>query len=293
MIQIQNVSKNFYNLRPLDNISFTIPRGELIGILGPTGAGKTTLLNIIAGLLKPDKGQIIPLNGQWPTIGFKTDQQLFPNQLTIGEYLNSVAELCDIPKIHQQAVIDQTLAQVSLSQLASKKIGACSKAVRQRLGIAQILIGNPSLLLLDEPSNGLDPAAQADIHHHIRAMHALGKTILISSSQMEEVTQLCSYLIIMNRGQIYYQNNMVNALTLSPSSLIETDRPITNPILLAELHAFHPNIQVDGHKVHLHSDAMKLRRDVLAMVLRAGYDVLHVTQNHATLAQMYAEVVRS
>lgn len=292
MIQIQNVTKNFYNLRALDNVSFTIPHGEVIGVLGPNGAGKTTLFKVIAGLLKPDKGSLRPLTSEWPTIGFKTDLLLFPNHLTLQEYLATVADLCNIPKQQKSQVVSQALARLGLLTVATKKIGACSKGIRQRLGLAQILIGNPSLLLLDEPSNGLDPTGQEEMYQHIQAMHALGKTILVSSHQLHEITRLCTYLVIMNRGQIYYQNNMVDALTLSPSSLIETDRPLTNPILLAELHAFHPNIQVDGHKVYLHNGAMKLRREVLSMVLRAGYDVLHVTQNHTTLAEIYAEVVR-
>jgi ABC-2 type transport system ATP-binding protein len=292
VIEIKNVTKQFYSLRAIDNVSFTIPRGEVVGLLGPNGAGKTTLFRLIAGLLKPDKGKIYPLANGWPPIGYKTDRLLFPNQLRINQYLEVVAELSETPRHQVKQTVREALARVDLLGAANKKIGACSKGMRQRVGLAQALIGDPPLLLLDEPSNGLDPAAQEEMHRRIQELHSLGKTIVMSSHQLHEVTQVCTYLVILNRGQIHYQNSMVDALTVSPHSLIETDRAITNPILLAELHALHPAIQVEGARIYLHDDAMRLRRDILAMVLRAGYDVLHVEQKHTTLAEIYAEAVQ-
>lgn len=292
MIEIKGVTKQYYNFKAIDNVSFTIPRGEVVGLLGPNGAGKTTLFKLIAGILKPDKGKIYPIAGAWPALGFKTDRLLFPNQLRIRQYLEVVAQLSEVPRHQVKQTVIEALAQVDLLDAAHKKIGACSKGMRQRIGLAQILIGDPSLLLIDEPSNGLDPTGQVEMHQRIQKLHAAGKTIVMSSHQLHEVTQVCTQLIILNRGQIHYQNSMVNALTMSPHSLIQTDRPLMNPILLAELHAFHPDIQVEGTKIFLHAEAMRLRRDVLAMVLRAGYDVLHVEQKHTTLAEIYAEAVR-
>lgn len=292
MIEIQNVSKQFYSFKALDNVSFTIPRGEVVGLLGPNGAGKTTLFKLIAGILKPDKGKIYPLPGAWPAIGFKTDRLLFPNHLRVHQYLEVVAQLSNIPRRHTRQTVAEALAWVDLREAAHKKIGACSKGMRQRIGLAQALIGDPPLLLLDEPSNGLDPQGQDEMHRRIQQLHTAGKTIVLSSHQLHEVTQVCTYLVILKRGQVHYQNSMVDALTMSPYALIETDRPVTNPILVAELHALHPDIQVEGHKIYLHDEAMRLRRDILAMVLRAGYDVLHVAQMHTTLAQIYAEAVR-
>ncbi|MCP4360315.1 MAG: ABC transporter ATP-binding protein [Chloroflexi bacterium] len=292
MIEIRNVTKNFYNLTAIDNVSFTIPRGEVVGLLGPNGAGKTTLFKLIAGILQPDKGQIRPLNGDWPTIGYKSDRLLFPNHLRIQQYLETVANLSGIPRQNISPVVAQSLALVDLQQAANNKIGTCSKGMRQRIGLAQVLIGNPSLLLLDEPSNGLDPTGQTDMQSRIQALHAAGKTIVLSSHQLNEITQVCTHLVILNHGQIHYQSSMVDALTVSPHNLIETSREITSSILLAELVALHPDIQVEGRAIILRHGAMRLRRNILAMVLRAGYDVIRVEQKHITLAEIYAEAIR-
>ncbi|GIK55720.1 MAG: ABC transporter ATP-binding protein [Chloroflexi bacterium] len=292
MISIQNVTKQFYQFKAIDNVSFTIPRGEVVGLLGPNGAGKTTLFKLIAGILQPDKGKIYPHAGTWPAIGYKTDRLLFPNHLRVKQYLKIVTELSGAPPSQTERVLTEALARVDLLSAANKKIGACSKGMRQRLGLAQALIGDPPLLLLDEPSNGLDPAGQDEMYRRIQELHAAGKTILLSSHQLPEVTQVCTHLIILNRGQIHYQSSMVDALTVSPYALIETDRPIASPLLLAELHALHPGIQVEGSRIYLRDAAMRLRRDILAMVLRAGYDVLHVEQKHITLAEIYAEAVQ-
>ncbi len=292
MISIQNVTKQFYQFKAIDNVSFTIPRGEVVGLLGPNGAGKTTLFKLIAGILQPDKGKIYPHANIWPAIGYKTDRLLFPNHLRVKQYLKIVTELSGVPPSQTERVLTEALARVDLLSAANKKIGACSKGMRQRLGLAQALIGDPPLLLLDEPSNGLDPSGQDEMYRRIQELHAAGKTILLSSHQLPEVTQVCTHLIILNRGQIHYQSSMVDALTVSPYALIETDRPIASPLLLAELHALHPGIQVEGSRIYLRDAAMRLRRDILAMVLRAGYDVLHVEQKHITLAEIYAEAVQ-
>jgi ABC-2 type transport system ATP-binding protein len=292
VIAVQNVTKQFYQFKAIDNVSFTIPKGEVVGLLGPNGAGKTTLFKLIAGILQADKGQLYPLSGEWPAIGYKSDRLLFPNQMRVNQYLKVVAELSSVPGSQIERVVTEALARVDLLTAANKKIGTCSKGMRQRIGLAQALIGDPPLLLLDEPSNGLDPSGQEEMHQRIQELHAAGKTILLSSHQLQEVTQVCTRLIILNRGQIHYQSRMVDALTMRPHALIETERPITSPLLLAELHALHPGIQVEANHIYLRDAAMRLRRDILAMVLRAGYDVLHVEQKHVTLAEIYAEAVQ-
>jgi ABC-2 type transport system ATP-binding protein len=293
VIEIKQITKNFYNLKAIDNVSLTIPQGEVVGILGPNGAGKTTLFKLIAGLLQPDKGQIQPLGAGWPAIGYKSDRLLFPNHLRVRDYLATTAGVSGVPRTAVAQAVRDALARTDLLSMADKKIGACSKGVRQRIGLAQILIGDPPLLLLDEPSNGLDPAAQYDMHRRIQELHAAGKTILLSSHQLLEVTEICTYLVILNRGQVHYQNSMIDALTVSPHTIIETDRPLDDGRLVSQLYAMHPDIHLEGRHIILRNEAMRLRRDILAMVLRGGYDVVHVEQKHLTLAEIYAEAVHS
>ena len=290
MIEIQNVSKQFYSLKALDGVSLRIGRGEVVGLLGPNGAGKTTLFKLVAGLLHPELGKIRPTNGRWPTIGYKPDRLLFPDRLRVSEYLKMVANLCGIrPEAQEKAVFD-VLVQVDLISQADKRIRDCSKGMRQRLGFAQAMLGDPPLLLLDEPSNGLDPNGQASMQELIRKLHAAGKTILMSSHQLEEVTAVCTQLVILNNGQVHYQNSMVEALTISPHTLIQADRDLAG--IADMIRAQHPEIQVQDNKILLRGEAMALRREILALLLQAQYDVLHVEQKHVTLAEIYARAVR-
>ncbi len=262
MIEIRNITKRFYSLTALDNVSLTIPRGEVLGLLGPNGAGKTTLMKIVAGMLQPDSGQLLP-NGQgWPLIGFKPERLLFPNQLRVSQYLEMMAGLSNTPRNMIAAVVQNSLKMVGLHYAANKRIGDCSKGMRQRLGLAQVLIGDPPLLLLDEPSNGLDPEGQTDILQVIQSLHAAGKTVVISSHHLHEITQVCTQLVILNHGQIHYRNSMAEALAVRPHVLLRTDKDLTP--MRDMFSALHPDISVEGSRLILKNEAMALRRPILA-----------------------------
>lgn len=289
MVEITNVTKRFYSLTAIDQVSLKVPRGEVVGLLGPNGAGKTTLLKLIAGLLKPDTGRIRPITGYWPAIGYKPERLLFPNQLRVSRYLELVAGLSNIARSDIEKVVFESLARVDLLEAAGKKIKDCSKGMRQRLGLAQALIGNPPLLLLDEPSNGLDPDGQSDMHRCLRELHADGKTILMSSHQLQEVTEVCTHLAILNRGQVHYQNSMVDALTVRPHTIIHADKDLS-PVR-ASLQTLHPDVQVEDNTAILRNEALAWRRQILTAVLQAGFDVIQVEQKNVTLAEIYAEVV--
>jgi ABC-2 type transport system ATP-binding protein len=223
VIQINNLTKKYHSLVALRDITMRIPRGEVLGVLGPNGAGKTTLFKLVAGFLFPDMGTISATAGQWPTIGYKPERLLFPNHLRVRQYLEMVASLGNIGRRDSQRVVEDSLAQVDLGYAAEKRIKDCSKGMRQRLGLAQAMIGNPPLLLLDEPSNGLDPEGQADICQQIKTLHASGKTIVLASHQLLEVTQVCTHLIILNNGAIHYENRMADALTMRPHTSIKVN----------------------------------------------------------------------
>lgn len=290
MIALQDVTKKYYALTALDNVSLTIPPGEVVGLLGPNGAGKTTLLKLIAGLLQPTKGQVHPSTSDWPLIGFKPERLLFPNQLRVGQYLELVAGVSNIRRQDMEQEILTSLARVNLLDAVGKRISQLSKGMRQRLGLAQAIIGDPPLLLLDEPSNGLDPEGQVEIGRYIRELHELGKTIVLSSHQLGEVTQVCTYLAILNHGQIHYENSMAAALGLRPFVRIWADRPVDDVANL--LKSFHPDIEINGDMVVLKNTAMRLRRQILTLLLNMDYDVVRVEQKRVTLAEIYAETVQ-
>ena len=290
MITLEAVTKQYHMLTALDQVSLTIPRGEVLGLLGPNGAGKTTLLKLVTGLIAPTDGRIYPPVRGWPAIGFKPERLLFPNNVRVGQYLELVAGISNVPRHMTERAVLESLARVNLLDAINKRIGHISKGMRQRLGLAQAIIGDPPLILLDEPSNGLDPEGQVEIARCIREQQRMGKTIVLSSHHLQEVTQVCTHLTILNRGQIHYNNTMSAALSLRPFVRIRADRDLAEVRDLVT--SLHPDISVEGQTITLKDDAMRLRRQILTLLLNMNYDVLRVEQKRITLSEIYAETVK-
>ena len=223
-------------------------------------------------------------------IGYKPERLLFPNNLKVSQYLDLIAGVSNVPSSERERVIMESLARVNMLDTANKRIGHISKGMRQRLGLAQALIGDPPLLLLDEPSNGLDPEGQIEIGRYIRELHQMGKTIVMSSHQLHEVTQICTYLVILNEGQIHYENSMASALALRPFVKIRVDRELEDAADL--LLSLHPDLAVEGDTIILKNTAMRMRRQILTLLLNMDFDVLRVEQKRVTLSEIYAETVK-
>jgi ABC-type multidrug transport system ATPase subunit len=290
VIELNNVTKRYYSLVALDQLSLTIQPNEVLGIVGPNGAGKTTLFKLLAGLIRPDTGRIQARGTSWPTIGFKPERLLYPSHMRLNDYLQFAAALSNIPRTHIKQAVEGALAQLHLSEFAHKRVRDCSKGMRQRLGLAQAMLGNPDIVLLDEPTDGLDPDGQESVFHAIRALHEAGKTVIMASHQLQIVTDVCTRLIILNRGQLYYESAMTEALSLRPQATIIATQDLTP--LASLLQSLHPEIVVSGSTVVLEHGALPLRRHVLSLMLGAGFDVVHVEQKRTTIHDIYAEVVR-
>ena len=290
VIEVTNVSKHFHNTRALRNVSLTIKRGEVTGLLGPNGAGKSTLFRIIAGMLRPDSGTVKPVGDLWPVVAYKPDRLLYPNQQRVNDYLMMITQLCNLPVKQQAEQVSKVLEQVNLTAAAQKQIKNLSKGMRQRLGLAQVLIGDPDLILLDEPTNGLDPEGQQEILKQIAELKAQGKTILISSHQLHEITAACGEIVIMNHGRVRYANNVQTALTMRPQVRIQTDRDL-NP-MLPWLKNLHPDLMIEGNMLLIPEEAIDQRRSALTLLLGAGYDIVDMDYNRVTLAEVYSEAVQ-
>jgi ABC-2 type transport system ATP-binding protein len=290
VIEVESVSKSFHTTVALENVSLRIPRGEVLGILGPNGAGKTTLFKLLAGFLAPDRGRILPAGGVWPAIGYKPERLLFPGRLRVSEYLEMMADLSNVNPRQRRPVVAGVLAEVGLLGAAGKKIKDCSKGMRQRLALGQALVANPPLLLLDEPSNGLDPEGQEDICRQIVRLRQEGRTIVLASHQLHEVTQVCTELVILKQGAIHYQSSMAKALAERPQANIHVDRDLEP--LAPLLRSMHPAVVVDGQQIVLPQDALHLRLQIMSILIGSGYDILQLTQKRATLAEIYAEAVQ-
>ena len=290
MIEIHRLTKRFYTVVALNQVSLSIQRGEVLGILGPNGAGKTTLFKVIAGLLNPDAGSVKPTTGSWPVMAYKPDRLIFPNELRVEQYLTTLAGLCNLAARQTRRVVAENLERVGLGDSAEKPIKELSKGMRQRLGLAQILLGNPELLLLDEPSNGLDPSGQLEVQALVHPLQAEGRTIVHSSHHLGEVTAVCHEIVIVNHGEIRNQDTIEHALALRPTITIEVDKPL-DP-LQEQLISLHPQIQIDGATLELPEDAIQVRREVLLLLLETGYDIHFLNQMRTSLSDIYARVVK-
>lgn len=205
LLQLINLTKKFGDQTALNNINIEINTNEIIGLLGPNGAGKSTLMKSIVGALRIDEGQIL-FNGNdigeneietKKNIGFLPENNPLYSEMYVKEYLSFVADLHQVSKQRIEEVIDL----VGITPEKSKKISQLSKGYKQRVGLAQAILHAPDLLVLDEPTNGLDPNQIIEIRNLIREI-GKEKTVILSTHLMQEVEALCSRVILIHQGNI-------------------------------------------------------------------------------------------
>ena len=211
LIEIRNVSKYFGKTKVLDNISFNIPENSIIGILGPNGSGKSTLMRIIAGLIRSWEGEILfegqPVrdnNRYLHRLGFLIEDPAFYEHLTADENLKMLARLTESPITDIVSVLEK----VNLRGCGDKLVYQFSYGMKQRLGIAQSILNDPSVIFLDEPSNGLDPHGINQMNEIIRELNKQRKTICISTHVIEQVKELCSHIVVLKEGGIILNDSV-------------------------------------------------------------------------------------
>lgn len=199
-IHIQHLNKHIGKQHVLHDVNLTIGDGEVIGLLGPNGAGKSTLMKIMVGVWDADSSTATDIRLP-QTIGYLPEQNPLYEDMFIREYLRFFVGLRvkDQSSIHQ--IVEQLIERVGLTPEANKKIGQLSKGYRQRIGLAQAMIGDPELLILDEPTTGLDPNQLEDIRALIREM-GKDRTVILSTHILQEVKQMCNRVIIISHGEI-------------------------------------------------------------------------------------------
>jgi ABC-2 type transport system ATP-binding protein len=225
-IKIDSLSKKYGKQEVLKNISFDIQDNEIVGFIGPNGAGKTTTMKIICGLLPPTSGQV-EINGltisknefeHKKIIGYLPEHNPLYKNMYIKEYLAFVAGIYKIPEINK--LIDEIIQKTGLTKEQNKKINELSKGYRQRVGLAQAMIHDPQILILDEPTTGLDPNQIIEIRNLI-AETGKKKTIILSTHIMQEVEAICDRIIIINKGEIVANGTREEILDLVTSPIQE------------------------------------------------------------------------
>ena len=226
-ISVTNLSKSYGDQIAVNNISFSINKGEIVGFLGPNGAGKSTTMKMITGYLAADAGAIkvcdITVNENSietkKRIGYLPEANPLYVDMYVREYLSFIAGVHNIIKF--KARIEEVITIVGLTPEAHKKIGQLSKGYKQRVGLAAALVHNPEVLILDEPTSGLDPNQIVEIRNVIKSL-AKEKTILFSSHIMQEVEAICSRVVIINKGNIVADDLLLNLQKRSNSSQLVT-----------------------------------------------------------------------
>ena len=203
-IRIENLNKHIGKQHVLKNVNLTIGDGEVVGLLGPNGAGKSTLMKIMVGVWEGDKQGTANMLLQVPkTVGYLPEQNPLYDDMYVREYLRFFVEL----RIQGQSsknkdkIVEQLIERVGLTPEANKRVGQLSKGYKQRVGLAQAMIGDPELLILDEPTTGLDPNQLEDIRELIREI-GKNRTVILSTHILQEVKQMCNRVVIINHGQI-------------------------------------------------------------------------------------------
>ena len=209
MIEIQNLTKDYGRIRAIDDVSFTVGKGEIVGFLGPNGAGKTTTMNIITGFISSTSGSVRvagydilenPVEGK-RHIGYLPEQPPLYPDMTVSEFLDFCADLKKVTAREWKNQKKDIMELVKITHVSHRLIKNLSKGYKQRVGLAQALVGSPDVLILDEPTVGLDPKQIMEIRKLIKA---LGKnhTIILSSHILPEVSAVCDRVIIINKGRI-------------------------------------------------------------------------------------------
>jgi ABC-2 type transport system ATP-binding protein len=225
-IEVNNISKSYGAQKALDNISFSVNKGEIVGFLGPNGAGKSTLMKILTTYIHPDGGSAM-VNGNDVTtqqkavqlsIGYLPEHNPLYLDLYVREYLAFNADVYKVAKSRIEEVIQLT----GLSTESHKKIGQLSKGFRQRVGLANALLHNPDVLILDEPTTGLDPNQLIDIRNVIKNV-GKDKTVFLSTHIMQEVEAICDRVIIINNGKIVADKKLDNLFSENKEQVIEVE----------------------------------------------------------------------
>lgn len=233
MIEVSHLTKKYGRHLAVDDVSFTVEDGQIYGLLGPNGAGKSTIMNILTGYLSATSGQVTVAGHPLPEeadeakacVGYLPEQPPLYPEMTVGEYLNFVAELKKVPRAQRKEQVHRAARRTGLEKVLPRLIRSLSKGYKQRVGIAQALLGSPKIIILDEPTVGLDPAQVIEMRKLIRE---LGKahTVILSSHILSEVQAVCQQVLILSKGKLAASGTL-QELTADGRSLEEVFLALT------------------------------------------------------------------
>lgn len=293
-IEVQHISKNYGDQKALDDVSFSVQKGEVVGFLGPNGAGKSTMMKILTSYLSSSEGEV-RVNGfdvvgesmqVKRSIGYLPEHNPLYLDMYVREMLLFNAQIYKVPKARVEEIISQT----RLTPEANKKIGELSKGYRQRVGLAIALLHNPQVLILDEPTTGLDPNQLIEIRQLIKNLGE-EKTVLLSTHIMQEVEAICDRVIIINKGKIVLDSSLED-LKKNQQQIIEVefDYRIEN-IAFNQLSHLEKSENPYDFVYHLYFSTEKdMRSRVFDFAHDNGLKILQLHQKSRTLEKLFTEL---
>ncbi len=298
-IKIQNVTKLYGKQKALDNVSFSINSGEIIGFLGPNGAGKSTLMKIITGFIPPTDGDVL-LNGinvlENPMevrkiLGYLPEQNPLYQDMYIVEFLNFIAGIYKIQNRVKR--IEEVIALTGLEPEISKKISALSKGYKQRVGLAQAIIHDPDILILDEPTSGLDPNQIVEIRNLIQNLGEK-KTVMLSTHIMQEVDAICDRIVILNNGKIVADDSTekLHSMGCAESGILLIElRDSIEIDILKKLSGVFKVIKIENSKYVIEFDTkIDIRQDLFNLVVKLDNIVLSMQRKEKSLEEVFSEL---
>ena len=303
MITVQDLTK-YYGFTPaISRLTFEVGRGEIVGFLGPNGAGKTTTLKILAGFMPPTSGQAF-INGYdcvtdslavRRSLGYLPETAPLYTELTVSEFLRFAARAKGVDSKREPTEVDRVVEACGLGEVRNTLISSLSKGFRQRLGLAQALLHSPPLLILDEPTIGLDPAQIVEIRQLIKDLSG-DHTVVLSSHILPEVSQLCQRVIIINKGQIVASDtpeNLSRQLGQGSRQRIEVRGPASEVMAALRGLAGVKDVVHQGENAFLvkAGEDQELRPEIARLVVARGWDLLTMQAQDFTLEEVFLNLV--
>lgn len=308
MIEINNLVKRYGDKTAVNDISFTVNDDEILGFLGPNGAGKSTTMNIITGYLSSTSGTV-KVNGHdileepelaKKEIGYLPENPPLYNDMTVSEYLNFIFDLKCVPKERRKNQMDRIVSMVKITDVTGRLVGNLSKGYKQRVGIAQALVGDPSILILDEPTVGLDPNQIIEIRKLIKSL-AKTHSIIISSHILPEIQEIADRVVIINKGKIAAVDtlNDLSKRLSGQSKLLMTFRgPVkecsakirTLPGINSSVPRITDN-KISQLEISISSDNInEVRASIFFMMAKEGWPILEFRSMDPTLEEIFLNI---
>lgn len=293
IIETNKLTKNFGSRKVVDHVDLQVKKGEIYGFLGPNGAGKTTTIRMLLGLARPTKGSIHIFGKDVRTeklailkkVGSLVEYPSYYGHLTAYENLEAMRILLEVPKSR----IDEVLSIVRLTNDATRPVKGFSLGMKQRLGIATALLGNPELLILDEPTNGLDPSGIIEIRELIKSMpKENGITIVVSSHLLSEIDQMATQVGIISKGQMIFQDSILKlrAQSTSKIKLTVNDAKAAWKTLLTQGYTSAP----DHNKLFIENAVDNNVAEIVKILVQNDYSVFRVEEERKSLEEIFLEL---